>query len=91
MSDQPAQPHLQDAVIESVLADNLADIAGYTVEKHEFIDDSPLSPEQSKEAEEFILKALWNTVNERRQRRLTILEGCFKTADEILKEVVGNA
>lgn len=88
MQDNPEQPQLQESINEKALADNLEDIAAYTVEKHEFLDDSPLAPQQSEEAREFVLKALWRTVDERRKRRLKLLESCFKQADEILHEVV---
>lgn len=91
MQDQPDQPQLQESINEKVLSDNLEDIAAYTVEKHEFLDESPLSPEQSEEAKEFVLAALWRTVKERRKRRLKLLERCFKHADEILHEVVRGA
>ena len=88
---QDIREHLKESINEQALADNLTDIAGYTVEKHEFIDDSPLSADQSEEAKEFVLKALWRAVDERRKGRLKIVEECFKAADEILHEAIKNA
>ncbi len=91
MQENPDQPQLRESINEKVLGDNLEDIAAYTVEKHTFLDDTPLTPEQSEEAKEFVFNALWQTVQERRKRRLKLLEACFKMADKILLEEVEDS
>ncbi len=91
MQENADQPQLRESINEGVLNDNLEDIAAYTVEKHTFLDETPLSPEQSEEARKFVLNALWQTVQERRKRRLKLLEACFKMADKILHEEIEQA
>lgn len=50
-------------VSKKVMADNLEDIAGYTVELHEFLSGSQFSEEASEAAKHAVLTALWEATD----------------------------
>ncbi len=71
-----------------VLSDKLDDIAAFTVEKNQFLENDSLSPEQQKEAEQFILEALQKVVAEYDLVISEIREKCVVAARQILKDMI---
>ena len=93
MSDGGKEERLitvKNAIDFSIVGDNILDIADFTVEKHEFRNDSTLAPEVREEAIERIKDVLWQKVEAIKLRRQRILEDMFNTAQATLEDVVGK-
>jgi len=82
---------IRNAVDFSIVADNVLDIADFTVEKHEFRTGSTLPPEVREEAIARIKDELWQRIEALKLRRQQLLEGMFRTAEETLEKVVDKS
>ena len=71
-----------------VVGDNLKDIAGFTIEKYEYINECTLSEGMREEALVRINDALWQRVEQLKRQRLLILKEMFIAASRALEEVV---
>ena len=79
---------IKNAVDFGVVADNILDIAEFTVEKYEFRNESTLAPEVREEAIERIRDVLWQKVEALKLRRQRLLQDMFNTAQSTLEDVV---
>ncbi|MYD76210.1 MAG: hypothetical protein F4093_10890 [Gammaproteobacteria bacterium] len=79
---------LRSPVNFDIVADNMLDIAEFTVEKYEFRNDTVLSAEMRENALKEIRNSLWVKVEEMRRRRKKILEEMFSLAEETLDEIL---
>ena len=82
---------IRNSIDFSVVADNVLDIADFTVEKHEFKTGTTLSPEVREEAIARIKDALWQRIEAMKLRRQQLLQGMFNAAQETLDEVIGKS
>ena len=82
---------LQGAIDFDVVGDNLKDIAGFTIEKYEYINDRTLSKEVRERALARMNDALWQRVEQLKRQRLTILKEMFIAASTALDEVVDSS
>ena len=98
--DEPAAPDLQDAgegvpipvrnaVNLEMVGDNMADIAGFTVEKYE-LDNGDLPPDVRAAVVAAIRKVLWEEVEVWMERRKEVLAGMFRKAAATLEETVAQ-
>ena len=98
MSESNAQPQsneekvmtVRNAIDFDIVGDNIADIASFAIEKHEFRNATTLSPEVREEAATKIKEGLWQFVEELKLRRKDVLETMFNIADKALDDVVSN-
>ena len=81
---------VKNAIDFSIVADNILDIAEFTVEKHEFRNDSALAPDVRAEAIERIRDVLWQKVEALKLRRERLLKDMFNTAQATLEDVVNK-
>lgn len=81
---------IKSAVDFDIVADNMLEIAEFTVEKYEFRNDTTLSAEVREEAMAQIRNVLWAKVEELKQRRKEILEDMFNMAEQALDNIVEN-
>ena len=72
-----------------IVGDNLKDIAGFTLEKYEYVHDCTLPRATRRKALERINEALWRCVEESKRERLVILKKMFIAASDALDDVVG--
>jgi len=79
---------LRTAVDLEVVGENILDIADFAIEKHEFRHDVKLSPELREKAAKQIRVALWELIEEFKQRRKQVLRRMFETADRVMEETV---
>ncbi len=79
---------LKTAVDLEVVGENILDIADFAIEKHEFRHDLTLSPELREKAAKQIRLALWELIEEFKQRRKQVLRRMFETADRVMKDTV---
>jgi anti-anti-sigma factor len=80
---------LRSEIDFDIVGDNLKDIAGFTLEKHEFINDCTLSQETRQEALTRINEALWQCVEQSKRERLVLLQRMFAAAADALEKTVG--
>lgn len=78
------------ALSKEVLSDNLEDIAGYTVELHEFLSGDHFSEEASEAAKHAVLKALWEAADLRPARK-KFFERLSKAAASSIEEAAQKA
>lgn len=93
MSDSGKEERLvtvKNAIDYDVVADNILEIAEFTVEKHEFRNDSALAPEVRAEAIERIRDVLWQKVEALKLRRERFLKNMFDSAQTTLEDVLGK-
>lgn len=81
---------IRRAIDFSIVADNVVEIADFTVEKHEFKSGRPMAPEVRERAISRINDALWQRIEALKARRQKHLEEMFNTAQAALDEVVGE-
>ena len=81
---------VKSAVDFDIVADNMLEIAEFTVEKYEFRNDTTLPAEVREEAMAQIRNVLWAKVEELKQRRKQILEDMFNMAEQTLDNVLEN-
>ena len=74
-----------------IIGDNLKDIAGFTLEKYEYINDCTLSRETRQEALTRINDALWQCVEQSKRERLLLLQRMFVAASDALDGVVRSS
>lgn len=87
---QPAAPpKLRNPVDMAVIGENIADIANYTVEKHEFINE-PLSEAVRAEAVLEISTILWKQVERAIERRKRFRAELFQSAEAALQDIVAQ-
>ncbi len=86
--DERRTGRLKNEIDFDIVGDNLKDIAGFTVEKYEYINDCTLSPEVRQQAVERINGALWRCVEQSKRERLVILKKMFIAASKALDDVV---
>ena len=79
---------VKSSVDFDIVADNMLHIAEFTVEKYEFRNDTTLSDEVRQDALAQIREALWQKVEEMKQRRKQILEQMFNLAEKTLDDVI---
>ncbi len=81
---------IKSSVDFDIVADNMLEIAEFTVEKYEFRNDTTLSAEVREKAMAQIRNVLWEKVEEMKQRRKQILEDMFNMAEQTLDNIVEN-
>ena len=81
---------IRSAVDLNVVGDNILDIAEFTVEKHEFRNNTTFSAEERDEVVGKIKNALWQRVDELKVRRQQILADMFNLAEATLNEVISR-
>ena len=81
---------VRSAVDMNIVGDNIADIADFAIEKHEFRNATTLSPALREEAVAKIKEGLWQFVEEAKLRRRKALEIMFNMADKAVEEVVNK-
>jgi len=91
VSNEEKLMKIRNSIDFSVVADNVLDIADFTVEKHEFKTGSALPPEVREEAIGRIKDVLWQRIEALKLRRQQLLQGMFNTAQETLDEVIGKS
>ena len=82
---------LKRSVDQDIVADNMRDIAAFSIEKYEYSHDCALPGKTRAKAQETIEKALWARVEKLQQRRQRILADLFSLAENTLNEVLGDA
>ncbi len=82
---------IRNSIDSSIVADNVLEIAEFTVEKHEFRTGNTLPSDVRDEAIARIKDELWQRIEALKLRRQKLLEGMFRAAQETLDEVVGKA
>ena len=98
MSESNAQPQsneekvmtIRNAIDFDIVGDNIADIASFAIEKHEFRNATTLSPEVREEAVVKLKEGLWQFVEELKLRRKKALETMFNLADKAVDDDVGK-
>ena len=85
----PTPISLPNPINLDVVGDNIADIAAFTVEKHEFTNDD-LPAEVREEALAAIRDVLWQEIEGWKQRRQELLARAFRTAAETLQDVLAK-
>lgn len=88
--DREEKEVLRNEIDFDIVGDNLKDIAGFTVEKYEYINDCTLSQETRERVLVGINKALWECVEQSKRERLTILQNMFIAASSALDEAVNS-
>lgn len=87
---QPAAPpQLRNPLDMGVVGENIADIANYTVEKHEFI-NSRLAEGVREEAVLAVSTVLWKQVERAIERRKRFRAELFQTAEAALQDIVAQ-
>ncbi len=81
---------LRNEIDFDIVGDNLKDIAGFTLDKYEYINDCTLSRETRQEALARINDALWQCVEQSKRERLLLLQKMFVAASEALEKTVGS-
>lgn len=81
---------VRSAVDLTIVGDNIDDIANFTVEKHEFKNDTSLSPETREEGIARIREVLWDRMEVLKKRRMQILAEMFTLAETTLDEVINK-
>ena len=79
---------VRSSVDFDIVADNMLDIAEFTVEKYEFRNDTTLSDEVRQDALAQIRDALWQKIEDMKKRRKQILEEMFNLAEKTLDDVM---
>ena len=87
-SGEQQPPILRGEIDFDVVGDNLKDIAGFTIEKYEYINECTLSEEMREEALVRINDALWQRVEHLKRQRMLVLKEMFIAASGALDEVV---
>ena len=72
-----------------IVGDNLKDIAGFTIEKYEYINDCTLPQATRQKALMRINDALWRCVELSKRERLVLLQRMFTAAADALDKTVG--
>ncbi len=85
-----APADLESSFDTDIIADNMRDIAAFTIEKYEFRHDCTLSEEMRERAKAKIERALSQRVGNMQQLHQRILRAMFVLADETLDELVGG-
>ena len=91
MSDSGKEERLvtvKNAIDYDIVADNILEIAEFTVEKHEFRVDGALAPEVRAVAIERIRDVLWQRVEALKLRRERFLKDMFNSAQTTLEDVL---
>ena len=79
---------LRGTIDFDVVGDNLKDIAGFTIEKYEYINECTLSEEMREQALVRINDVLWQRVEQLKRQRLLVLQEMFVAASRALDEAV---
>ena len=82
---------IRNSIDFSIVADNVLEIAEFTVEKHEFRAGNTLPSDVRDKVIARIKDDLWQRIEAMKVRRQKLLEGIFRTAQEALDEVVDDA
>lgn len=82
---------LKRSIDQDIVADNMRDIAAFTIEKYEYRHDCTLPDETRAQAQETIEQALWRRVESLQRHRQRILADMFALAENTLDEVLGDA
>ncbi len=82
---------LRNEIDFDIVGDNLKDIAGFTLEKYEYLNDCTLSRAIRQKALARINDALWQCVEQSKRERLLLLQKMFVAAADALEETVGPA
>ena len=88
--DEAETGTLRNEIDFDIVGDNLKDIAGFTLEKYEYINDCTLSRETRQEALTRINDALWQCVEQSKRERLLLLQRMFTAAAKALDGVVDS-
>ena len=87
---QPAaRPELRNPLNMAVVGENIADIANYTVEKHEFL-NAPLAEGMRAEAVLELSTRLWKHVERAIERRKRFRAELFQSAETALEDIVAQ-
>lgn len=90
ISDQEKMGSVRSAVDLAIVGDNISDIAAFTLEKHEFKNDTTLSDEVRAEGDAKIKEVLWKRVEELKKRRMQVLAEMFTLAETVLEGVINK-
>ena len=95
LASDPQQSERNDETLRNeidfdIVGDNLKDIAGFTLEKYEYVNDCTLPRETRQRALERINEALWRCVEQSKRERLLILKSMFLAASNALDDVVAS-
>lgn len=95
LASDPQQSERNDQTLKNeidfdIVGDNLKDIAGFTLEKYEYVNDCTLPRETRQRALERINEALWQCVEQSKRERLIILKSMFLAASNALDDVVAS-
>ena len=90
ISDEEKIGSVKSAVDLAIVGDNISDIAAFTLEKHEFKNDTTLSAEVREAGDARIKAVLWQRVEELKKRRMKILAEMFTLAETTLEEVLSK-
>ncbi len=82
---------LRNEIDFDIVGDNLKDIAGFTLEKYEYINDCTLPRETREQALTRINDALWQCVEQSKRERMVLLQRMFTAASDALEGVVDSA
>lgn len=82
---------IRSAIDLNIVGENILDIAAFAIEKHEFQNETDLSPEEREEAARRIRDALWEMVKRMRAKRQQWLQQMFETADQVVREFVDES
>ena len=88
-ADEADAETLGNEIDFDILGDNLKDIAGFTLEKYEYINDCTLPRGTRQEALTRINDALWQCVEQSKRDRLLLLQRMFTAASNALEKTVG--
>ena len=90
LNDQEKMGSVRSAVDLAIVGDNISDIAAFTLEKHEFKNDTTLSDEVRAEGDAKIKEVLWKRVEELKKRRMQVLAEMFTLAETVLEGVINK-
>nr|AGH13572.1 anti-anti-sigma regulatory factor/hypothetical protein [bacterium symbiont of Plakortis simplex pPS11G3] len=82
-------PDLRNPIDMNVVGENIADLANFTIEKHEFV-NGPLAGDVRSEAFKAISDLLWGEIEQALERRKRIIARMFQEAGATLQEVVAK-
>ncbi len=86
--EEEAAGTLRNEIDFDIVGDNLKDIAGFTIEKYEYVNDCTLPQGTREQALARMNDALWQCVEQSKRERMTVLQRMFLAASNALDDVV---
>ena len=90
VENQPTaeEPQIRQSIDVEIVGDNIGQIALFTVEKYEFVNNVTLTSELREDAVRQIEDVLWQMVERLRKRQQEFWGHMFRLANETLEEAL---